>query len=100
MNCTLEDEYGNVSSKQILRPKIAHFLYEYLPLIDEHNKHHLITTLAGMCVVDLHYLYHSKYQNIFADLDIPQFSDLLCKNLKERSIRQHPRAGKRAGANY
>jgi hypothetical protein len=33
-----EDEYGNVSSQQILRPKLAYFLYEYLPLIDEHNK--------------------------------------------------------------
>jgi hypothetical protein len=33
-----EDEYRNVSSKQILRPKLAHFLYEYLPLVDEHNK--------------------------------------------------------------
>jgi hypothetical protein len=33
-----EDEDGNISSKQILRPKLAHFLYEYLPFIDEHNK--------------------------------------------------------------
>jgi hypothetical protein len=33
-----EDEFGNVSSKFLPRPQISHFLYEYLPLIDEHNK--------------------------------------------------------------
>jgi hypothetical protein len=34
-----EYESGNVSSKFFPRPQISHFLYEYLPLIDEHNKH-------------------------------------------------------------
>ncbi len=43
-------------------------------------------------MVDLHCLYHSKYQNVLTDLDILQFSDLLHKNLKERSVRQSPRA--------
>jgi hypothetical protein len=33
-----EDDYGNVGSKEISRPKLAHLLYDYLPLIDEHNK--------------------------------------------------------------
>jgi hypothetical protein len=33
-----EDEFGNVVHKEINRPKVCHFLYEYLPLIDEHNK--------------------------------------------------------------
>ena len=105
-----EDEYRNVSSKQILRPKLAHFLYEYLPLVDEHNKQRqnllglerkwptrncwfrLITTLVGMCIVDLHHLYCSKHQTIFTDLYMLQFSDLLCKNLNEHGIRQHPRS--------
>ena len=33
-----EDEYGNVQTKELARPTIAHMLYEFLPLIDEHNK--------------------------------------------------------------
>ena len=67
-----EDDYGNVSSKELCQPKIAHLLFDYLPLIDEHNKQRqkilgletkwptrncwfrLLTTLVGMCVVDLH----------------------------------------------
>jgi hypothetical protein len=67
-----EDEFGNVNFKEIERPAVAHFLYEYLPLIDEHNKQRqsilnlercwltkdpwfrLLTTLLGMSVVDCH----------------------------------------------
>ena len=33
-----EDEYGNVQEKELPRPTVAHMLYEFLPLIDEHNK--------------------------------------------------------------
>jgi len=33
-----EDDFGNVTTKEINRPRISNFLYEYLPLIDEHNK--------------------------------------------------------------
>ena len=66
------DEYGNTTFKEILRPSVAHFLYELLPLIDNHNKDRqsllaledcwptksawfrLVTTLVGMTVTDLH----------------------------------------------
>ena len=66
-----EDGYGNPTFKLLPRPAIAHFLYEFLPLIDEHNKarqsnlaleetwptkccwFRLITTFVGMAVVDL-----------------------------------------------
>ena len=34
----LEDDCGNVTAKEINRPCISNFLYEYLTLIDEHNK--------------------------------------------------------------
>jgi len=62
-----EDEFGNVSEKELPRPAVAHFLYEFLPLIDEHNKARqnflalektwltkdpwvrLMSTLLGMC---------------------------------------------------
>jgi hypothetical protein len=33
-----EDDFGNVSSKFLPRTQVCHFLYELLPLIDEHNK--------------------------------------------------------------
>ena len=62
-----EDEFGNVSKKELPRPAVVHFLYEFLPLIDEHNKARqnflalektwltkdpwvrLLSTLLGMC---------------------------------------------------
>ena len=65
-----EDEYGNVHEKQLPWPTIAHLLYEFLPLIDEHNKarqhalalekcwlskdcwFRVMTTFVGMAVVD------------------------------------------------
>jgi hypothetical protein len=67
-----EDDFGNIYQKEINRPEVAHFLYEYLPLIDEHNKQRqnilnlercwltkdpwfcLLTTIVGMYVVDCH----------------------------------------------
>ena len=66
-----EDEYGNVQEKELPRPTVAHMLYEFLPLIDEHNKARqnalalekhwltkkcwtrILTTFLGMSVVDL-----------------------------------------------
>ena len=66
------DDYGNVTFREIPRPCVAHFLFELLPLIDNHNKDRqsllaledcwptkspwfrLVTTLIGMSVVDLH----------------------------------------------
>jgi hypothetical protein len=66
-----QDGYGNVDSRLLARPAIASFLYEFLPLIDEHNKarqsslalelkwptqccwFRLFTTFIGMAVVDV-----------------------------------------------
>ena len=68
---SFDDGFGNISSKPLPRPSIAHFLYEFLPLIDEHNKarqsalaleekwptkccwFRLLTTFIGMAVVDV-----------------------------------------------
>ena len=68
---SFEDAYGNVGTKELARPAIAHMLYEFLPLIDEHNKarqsalalekkwptklgwFRVLTSLVGMAVVDL-----------------------------------------------
>ena len=44
-----EDEYGNVVHKELPRPTVAHFLYEFLPLIDEHNKAMQIFLALGKC---------------------------------------------------
>jgi hypothetical protein len=73
-----EDEFGNISSKFLPRSQISHFLCEYLPIVDDHNTQrksvlglehkfqtqccwkHLIVTLTGMCVVDIHHLYRSE----------------------------------------
>ena len=67
-----EDPYGNKNYKEFKRPSIAHFLFEFLPLIDEHNKvcmkilsiernwhtknfwFRLLKTMLGCSIVDLH----------------------------------------------
>jgi hypothetical protein len=100
-----EDGFGNVACKEIPRPRIAHLLYDYLPLIDEHNKQRqsilglerkwptrkcwfrLLTTLVGMCVVDMHRLYHNLRPSEYQEMDILQFSDVICKKLKPRNWR-------------
>ena len=66
-----EDKFGNVQEKELPRPTVAHMLYEFLPLIDEHNKARqnslalekcwltkncwvrLLTTFLGMAIIDL-----------------------------------------------
>jgi hypothetical protein len=73
-----EDDYGVTTYKELLRPHICHFLYEYLPLIDEHNKQRqsllnlercwttkdcwmrLVTTIVGMSVVDFQRCFKNK----------------------------------------
>jgi hypothetical protein len=73
-----KDDFGNVVHKEIDRPEVCHFLCEYLPLIDEHNKQRqnllnlercwctkdpwmrLLSTTLGMCVVDMHRWYRNK----------------------------------------
>jgi hypothetical protein len=108
-----EDDFGNIQSRQINRPDFAHFLYDYLPLIDEHNKQRqailslekcwptrncwfrLMVTLVGMCVVDLHRLWRNhKYgmhkdasddDGFPGDTEIRRFSDLICANLRKRA---------------
>ena len=60
---------------EINRPSIVDMLYDFLPLIDEHNRQRqhelgletswpttrawfrLLATVVGVCVVGLHYLY-------------------------------------------
>jgi hypothetical protein len=94
-----EDEFGNVSSKFLPSPQVCHFLYEVLPLADEHNKKRqsllgwctqLIITLTGMCVVDMHRLYRIEKRKrnrvlcgemLEEDVTIIRFSDLLCGQL-------------------
>ena len=69
--------FRNVTAKEINRPCISNFLYEYLPLIDKHKKKRqhilnlernwatkdfwfiLLTTIVGMTVVDMHIWYRN-----------------------------------------
>jgi hypothetical protein len=70
-----EDDFGNVDYKFLPRPQLAHFIFEYIPLIDEHNTQRqavlglerkwptkccwtrLVVTMVGMSVVDMQRLY-------------------------------------------
>jgi len=112
-----EDDYGNVGSKEVSRPKLAHLIYDYLPLIDEHNKQRqkilglerrwptrncwfrLLTTLIGMSLVDMHRLYRNVQNAKYSDVDILEFSDFVCKKLLKRNIRQTARLGAMVGEN-
>jgi hypothetical protein len=110
-----KDDFGNVVHKEINRPEVCHFVYEYLPLIDEHNKQRqnllnleqcwctkdlcmqLLTTTLGMCVVDMHLWYRNKkYEEQLREarghsignelLAIRKFSDQLCVNLERKQM--------------
>ena len=105
-----EDNFGNVRVKDVNRPWVAHFLYEYLPLIDEHNKQrqsllnlercwltkdcwfHLLTTVVGMSVVDMHRWYRNEKgmkRNEDNEIQIRKFSDLLCTTLEANKRKQY-----------
>ena len=105
-----EDEFGCVSYKDIPRPVFADLLYDFLPLIDEHNKQRqnilnlercwptrnvwfrLIVTIVGMSVVDFHRLYLNKLNRESSlgrtndkYMDVRKFADLICHPLSKRN---------------
>ena len=108
--------------KEINRPKILYALHEYLPLIDEHNKQRqsmlnmerkwctkdcwfrLLTTMTGMCVVDMNRWYRNvkakrgglDYSTYYSDefegdyeIAVRKFSDMLCARLSDIKRRQY-----------
>ena len=115
-----EDDYGNVTEKQLPRPTVAHVLYEFLPLIDEHNKSRknalalerqwltkncwfrLFTTFNGMSLVDLHRWdrYNRSGKTTFAlflndgdyDFDIQKMANLVVKPLRSGKLRFRTRS--------
>jgi len=50
-----------------------------------------------MCIVDMHRLYRNIYNKAYTDIDILQFSDLLCKKLTVQSRRQNERLASLTG---
>jgi DDE_Tnp_1-like zinc-ribbon len=111
-----EDEWGNTMTREINRPNICHFLYQYLPLIDEHNKQRqsllqlekrwetkdpwfrLLTTLVGMSTVDMHRVYRyyeikemgKTYEEVDS-LRIIEFSDQIAGGLRLWPYKMHRR---------
>lgn len=113
------DDYGNVTFKEIPRPSIAHFYFELCPLIDNHNKDRqgilgledcwptknpwfrLVTTLIGMCVVDMHRWDRNNrsggtaFQWMDADDERPEFlkvrhmADLIGRGLRNPAMRYY-----------
>jgi hypothetical protein len=88
-----EDDYRTVGSKEGSHPKLAHLIYDYLPLLDKHNKQRqkilglerrwptmncwfrLLTTLIGMSSVDMRRLYCNVNHSTYSEVDILEFSD-------------------------
>jgi hypothetical protein len=110
-----EDDWGHTSIRLLDRPKIADFLYHYLPLIDEHNKQRqnllgcrwlskdcrfrLLTTIIGMSVVDMHCCYRyykikvmmgEEHDNI-DQIRITQFTNFICGQLEQWQYKQQHR---------
>ncbi|CAB9499209.1 unknown protein [Seminavis robusta] len=102
-----EDAWGNTCSKMLNRPRLCHFIYEYLPLIDEHNKQRqnllalekcwltkdcwtrLLTTLLGQSIVDMqrHWRYqqievHGESRSSVDQVRIHNFADRICASLR------------------
>jgi hypothetical protein len=103
-----EDDWGNTNVREIDRPQLAHFLYEYLPLIDEHNKQRqsllqlekkwltkdpwfrLLCTLVGMATVDMHRLYryhllhcrNLSYKEV-DNIGVVDFTDLIAGTMRK-----------------
>ena len=102
-----EDAWGNTAIKLIDRPELCHFLYEFLPLIDEHNKQRqallalekrwltkspwfrLICTILGQSTVDMHRYFrhesirtHAKEHEMIDHIRVLNFSDKICGALR------------------
>jgi hypothetical protein len=104
-----EDDFGNVNYKFLHRPQLAHFILEYLPLINDHKNQcqaalglerkwpmkccwtWLVVTMVDMSVVDMQRLYQSEKKTrnkvlcgqVFdEDATLIKLSDLLCGNLR------------------
>ena len=111
-----EDEWGNVESRELPRPEIIHFFYEYAPLIDEHNKarqsllalekrwqtrnpwFRLICTVLGMSIVDMFRLYryyeikiHGREQTDVDEFRLIQFTDYICGGMREWQYKRQRR---------
>jgi hypothetical protein len=100
---SFEDEFGHCTYKELPRPCLVEFLFEYLSLVDEHNRQRqsilglercwptkccwfrLLTTVVGMCVVDTHRLYRNHNYEVYGKMDVREFADNLCKNLVRRT---------------
>ncbi len=103
-----EDEFGTVGVNHIPQPSIKEWFYDFFPLIDEHNKHRqsllqlekkwptkscwfcLLTTLVGMCVVDMYRVYLNHDKNKYEKMDIIQFADEISLNLRPRTTKKAP----------
>ena len=102
-----EDEWVNTNARQTDQADIIHFLYEYLPIIDEHTKQKkrdlvlekgwlsknvwfcLICTIVGMSVADMHRRYRfsaievdGRRQEEVDIIIIFKYRDLIWGNLR------------------
>ena len=98
-----EDDNGVVSSRDIPRPGTCSYLYEKLPVIDEHNRQRqnllglercwptdscwfrLLTTLVGQCVVDYYRVCKIKFPAMHRDISVSRFSYLLVGRIPRTS---------------
>jgi hypothetical protein len=113
-----EDEFGVIKSKMIARPHLLEWVYDFLPLIDEHNKQRqsllhlekkwptkncwfrLLITLLGMSVVDLYRVYLNHDKQKYKAFTILEFSDMICRNLRLRDTRKAPTAAAVAESHF
>lgn len=106
-----EDEFGRLVEKEIPRPKVAHFYYQYNYGIDEHNRQRqgalrlektwptkdiwirTLTSTVGMAVVDMHRLMKMQNGTRYGNMTILKFADMLVGELEEKPGRSGAAAG-------
>jgi hypothetical protein len=105
-----EDPYGGTGTREVPRPVLAHFIYQFLPMIDEHNKQRqalldvegkwpthscwfkLLAGFVGMSAVNMQRIYIYRFPNVKGkDLPICQFVDKIAGGLQLRVRRILPR---------
>eukprot|EP00957_Ditylum_brightwellii_P139478 10630171-Ditylum_brightwellii.AAC.1 len=102
------DEHGCVGWKDIPRLEFVDYLFEFLPLIEVHNKQcqnilnlercwptrinwfPLLTSTTGVSAADFHRLYLNEDKRgslPFQEYGIRKFSDMICHSLAAKSLR-------------
>ena len=97
-----QDDFGGATFKPLPRPRMAEFILNFLPVIDEDNNarqnrlalektwptenpwFRLLTTVVGQCVVDMHNVYVTKSPEKYSKWTVNMIADHIAAGLTVR----------------